>query len=168
MFSGILLPGTTELYTVFKKGSSWKCTFTRQKMFSRRAWSIYVTPLDLFSLLLLNFLLANLMHMWMERIPMIRFLLVLPHYRYTGNSTSSFNNVSNTLPKHCWSLMAELNCGRHLAPLFWICGLRIHLQFWLPQELVHHTVSPLCHINKNAADVCSRWNFLKQKLQVGP
>lgn len=94
MFSGILLPGTTELYTVFKKGSSWKCTFTRQKMFSRRAWSIYVTPLDLFSLFLLNFLLAYLMHMWMESIPMIRFLLVLPHYRYTGNSTSSFNNVS--------------------------------------------------------------------------
>lgn len=53
-----------------------------------------MTPFLTFSLLLLLTLLAaDIMYTCRKNILMIRFLLLLLHYRYTGNSESLFNHV---------------------------------------------------------------------------
>lgn len=49
--------------------------------------------LNFISLLLLTLLSDDIMHMCRKSILMIRFLLLLPHYRHTGNSASLFNHV---------------------------------------------------------------------------
>lgn len=133
MFLGILLLGTTELYTVFKKGSSWTCTFRWQKLFTQRAWSSYVTSPDLFSLLLLTLLLGDLMHVWIKNL-LNRFLLLLLYYRYCGNSASSFSNILIPCPSTVDPWWLNLITGYIRHHWFWIRGLRICLQtqFWLP------------------------------------
>ena len=116
------------------------------------------------SLLLLTLLSANIMHMCTKSILMIRFLLLLPRYSYTGNCKFIKPCLGTALPESCWSLLTELNCRRHLEPLV--------LNSWFGSSpkntiLVATGIGPLWlyhlffHLNKNVTGLHSRWNFLK-------
>lgn len=61
--------------------------------YHRKPEAFMLLLLTFISVLLLTSLSADIMHMCRKSILMIRFPLLLPHYRYTGNSASLFNHV---------------------------------------------------------------------------
>lgn len=114
MLLEVLLLGATELHTIFKKSSSLNCATMPSDIaaITESLKHVYPYSWPFISLLLLTLLSAVIMHMCRKSILMIRFLLLLPHYRYSGISASLFNHILilpclNAVNPCCLNLLQE-------------------------------------------------------------